>query len=73
LTKFIAVPHYNYLLLKMRGKAGVLTFHDDLKKSYDCDQKAIEYAVTSRVPEPSAEVFVAAHKLADIEMEVSYQ
>jgi hypothetical protein len=30
LTKFMAAPHYVYLLLKMPGKAGVLTFHDDL-------------------------------------------
>jgi hypothetical protein len=37
LAKFMAVLHYVYLLLKMLGKTGVLTFHGDLKKSYDCD------------------------------------
>jgi hypothetical protein len=35
LAKFMAVPHYVYLLLKMPGKTGVLTFHEDLKKLYD--------------------------------------
>jgi hypothetical protein len=35
LAKFIAVPHYVYLLLKMLGKTSVLTFCGDLKKSYD--------------------------------------
>jgi hypothetical protein len=30
LAKFIAVPHYVYLLLKMPGKTGVLTFRGDL-------------------------------------------
>jgi hypothetical protein len=60
LAKFKAVPHYIYLLLKMPSKTGVLTFRGDLKKSYDCDQEAIEYAVTSHMPEPSAEVFTAA-------------
>jgi hypothetical protein len=45
LAKFMAVPHYVYLLLKMPVKTGVLTFRGDLKKSYDCDQEAIEYAV----------------------------
>jgi hypothetical protein len=69
LAKFMAVPHYDYLLLKMPGKTGVLTLRG--KKSYDFDQETIEYAATSRVPEPSTEVFVAAQKLADIEMEVS--
>jgi hypothetical protein len=42
LTKFMAVPHYVYLLLKMPGKIGVLTLSGNLKKLYDCDQEAIE-------------------------------
>jgi hypothetical protein len=37
LAKFMAVPHYVYLLLKMPGKTGILTLRGDLKKSYDCD------------------------------------
>jgi hypothetical protein len=65
LAKFMAVPHYVYLLFKMPGKTGVLTLSGDLKKSYDYDQEAIEYATTSRVREPSAEVLVAAQKLTD--------
>jgi hypothetical protein len=67
----MAVPHYVYLLLKMPGKTGVLMFRGDLKKLYDCNQKAIEYATTSRVPEPSAEVLAAAQNLTDSEMEIS--
>jgi hypothetical protein len=66
----MAVPHYVYLLLKMPGKTGLLTFRGDLKKSYDCDEEAIEFAATSRMPEPSVEVFVAAQKLTDSEMEI---
>jgi hypothetical protein len=73
LAKFMAIPHYVYLLLKMPGKIGVLTFPSDLKKSYDCDQEVIEYTMTSRVPETSTEVFAAAQKLADTEMQVSNQ
>jgi hypothetical protein len=60
LAKFMAIPLYVYLLLKMPGKTGVLTFRGDLKKSYDCDQEAIEYALNTCVPEPSSEVFAAA-------------
>jgi hypothetical protein len=73
LAKFMAVPRYVYLLLKISGKTGVLTLHGDLKKSYDCDQEAIEYATTSRVLEPSAEVLAAALKLTNTEMEISNQ
>jgi hypothetical protein len=32
LAKFMAIPHYVNLLLKMPGKIGVLTFRGDLKK-----------------------------------------
>jgi hypothetical protein len=67
----MAMPHCVYLLLKMSGKTSVLTFRGDLKKSYDYDQEAIEYAATSRVPEPSAEVFAAVQKLTDSKMEIS--
>jgi hypothetical protein len=73
LAKFMAVPHYIYLLLKMPGKTGVRTLHGDLKKSYDYDQEVIEYATTSGVPEPSAEVLTAAQKLTNSEMEISNQ
>jgi hypothetical protein len=64
LAKFMVVLHYVYLLLTLCG---------DLNKSYDCDQEAIEYATTSRVPEPSAEVLAAAQKLTNSEMEISNQ
>jgi hypothetical protein len=73
LAKFMAVPPYVYLLLKMPGKIGVLTFRGDLKKSYNYDQEAIEYSATSRVLEPSAEVFTAMQKLTDSEIKIPNQ
>jgi hypothetical protein len=69
LAKFMAVPHYVYLLLKMPSKTGVLTLRGDLKKSYDYDQEAIAYATTSCVPEPSTEVLAAALKLTNIDLQ----
>jgi hypothetical protein len=53
----MAVPHYVYLLLKMPGKIGVLTFRSNLKKLYNCNKEVIEYASTPRVLEPSSEIF----------------
>ena len=35
LAKFMAVPHYVYLLLKMPGNIGVLSLCGDLLKSYE--------------------------------------
>jgi hypothetical protein len=44
LAKFLAVPYYLYLLLKMPGPNGVLSCQGDLKRSYDCDAQAIRIA-----------------------------
>jgi hypothetical protein len=64
LAKFMAVPHYVYLLLKMQRLSGVVTLRGDLKKPYDYNQEAIQYASTTRVPDASSEVLVAAQQLS---------
>jgi hypothetical protein len=70
LAKFMAVPHYVYLLLKMPGLSGVLTLRGDLKKSYDCNQEAIQYALTTHVPDASGEVLAAAQQLSQSGLEI---
>ena len=55
LAKFMAVPHYVYLLLKMPGNTGVLSLHGDLLKSFECDKEAINHAATIRVPSSVSE------------------
>jgi hypothetical protein len=70
LAKFMAVLHYVYLLLKMPGLSGVLTLCGDLKKSYDCNQEAIQYASTTRVPDASGEVLTAAQQLSQSRLEI---
>jgi hypothetical protein len=71
LAKFMVVPHYVYLLLKMPGRSGELTLRGDLKKSYDCNQEAIQYALTTRVPDASGEVLAAAQQLSQAGLEIS--
>jgi hypothetical protein len=70
LAKFMAVPHYVYLLLKMPGQSVVLTLRGDLKKLYDCNQEAIQYASTMRVPDASEEVLAAAQQLSQAGLEI---
>jgi hypothetical protein len=70
LAKFMAVPHYVYLLLKMPGRNRVLTLRGDLKKSYDCNQESIQYAPTARVPDASGEVLTAAQQLSQAGLEI---
>jgi hypothetical protein len=44
LTKFMAIPHYAYLVLKMPGPRGVISIRGDIKQSYDCDKESCEMA-----------------------------
>jgi hypothetical protein len=46
-AKFMEVPHYTYLVLKMPSPAGVLLLQGDLKISFDCDTEAVELAATN--------------------------
>src|SRR6185295_8478555 len=56
LAKFMAVPHYVYLLLKMPGNTGVLSLCGDLLKSFECDKEAIDHASTIRIPSSIREI-----------------
>ena len=60
LAKFMAVPYYVYVLLKMPSKTRVLTFRGDLQKSFKCEKEAITYVSTNRLPDTSGEVFAVA-------------
>ncbi|XP_066392394.1 uncharacterized protein [Miscanthus floridulus] len=43
-AKFMAVPNYTYLKLKMPGPNGVITVESTYEHAYDCDVEGIEYA-----------------------------
>jgi hypothetical protein len=70
IAKFMAVPHYTYLILKMPSPVGVLTLQGDLKISFDCDTEAVELAATNQVPNAMTEIFAASKKLAPTELEI---
>jgi hypothetical protein len=71
IAKFMAVPHYTYLVLKMPNPAGVLALQGDLKMSFDCDTKAMELATTNQVPNATMKIFAASKRLAPTELEIS--
>jgi hypothetical protein len=64
IAKFMAVPHYTYLVLKMPSLAGVLSPQGDLKISFDCDTEAVELTATNQVPNAMMEIYAASKKLA---------
>jgi hypothetical protein len=43
-AKFMAVPNYTYLKLKMPGPNGVITVGSTYRHAYKCDVERVEYA-----------------------------
>jgi hypothetical protein len=70
IAKFMAVPHYTYLVLKMPSPAGVLSLQGDLKISFDCNTEAVELAATNQVPNVMMEIYAASKKLAPSELNI---
>jgi hypothetical protein len=43
-AKFMAIPNYTYLKLKMPGPNGVITTGPSYQHAYECDVESVEYA-----------------------------
>jgi hypothetical protein len=70
IAKFMVVPHYTYLVLKMPSPDGVLSLQGNLKISFDCDTEAVELATTNKVPNTMMEIYAASKKLAPSELDI---
>jgi hypothetical protein len=44
LSKFMAILHYSYLVLKMPWPCGVISIRGDVKQAFDCDREGCETA-----------------------------
>jgi hypothetical protein len=42
LTKFMAIPHYSYLVLKMPTEKGVLTVRGNVYTAYTCEEESFK-------------------------------
>ena len=42
-AKFVAIPNYTYLKLKMPGPNGVITVSSSYEHTYECDVECVEY------------------------------
>ena len=49
-VKFMVVPHYAYLKMKMPGPNSIITISRDLQNAYQCELLAIENAVQNLDP-----------------------
>jgi hypothetical protein len=70
IAKFMAVPHYTYLVLKMPSPASVLALQGGLKISFDYDTEAVELAATNQIPNAMMEIYAASNKLTPSELDI---
>jgi hypothetical protein len=49
LTKFMAIPHHTYLIMKMSVPNGILSVLGDIMVSYDCESATVELSKDSAV------------------------
>jgi hypothetical protein len=48
LAKFMAIPHYPYMILKMPRPQGIITVRADFRRAAECFRGAIQTALTTR-------------------------
>jgi hypothetical protein len=48
LAKFMAIPHYTYMILKMLGPQGIITVHADFQGAAECFRVAIQATLTTK-------------------------
>jgi hypothetical protein len=48
LAKFMAIPHYTYMILKMPGPHGIITVRTDFQGAAECFRVAIQAALTTK-------------------------
>nr|AAK92690.1 putative polyprotein [Oryza sativa Japonica Group]ABF97108.1 retrotransposon protein, putative, Ty3-gypsy subclass [Oryza sativa Japonica Group] len=60
LAKFMAVPHYTYMMIKMPGPQGVISLRSDIKQGITCDKESCEMAQTHEIALARDEIWLAA-------------
>jgi hypothetical protein len=50
LAKFMAIPHYPYMILKMTGPQGIITVRADFQGATECFRGAIQTTLTVGLP-----------------------
>jgi hypothetical protein len=70
LAKFMVIPHYPYLLLKMPGPNGVLSLRGDLKCAFDCYIQAVQIAAKAQATSEREEIVIVAAEINLEELEI---
>nr|AAV43881.1 putative polyprotein [Oryza sativa Japonica Group] len=68
LAKFMAVPHYTYMMMKMPGPRGVISLWSDIKQAVTCDKESCEMAQIRESTLAREEIRLAASTASEGEM-----
>ena len=70
LTKFMAVPHYAYLVLKMPSPAGVLSLRENLSVAYACEMESLALVEATDLSIQMASMVAEAKTASADDMEI---
>jgi hypothetical protein len=73
LARFMAIPHYTYLVLKMPAPNGVLTVYCDLIISCKCDNEALDITTTNACIDASTVMVAEAAKVTPTDLTIPEQ
>jgi hypothetical protein len=71
LAKFMAIPHYPYLMFKMLGPHRICSLRNDLKRAFDCNIQAIQIAAKAQAADDREEITTVAAQMNSKELEIS--
>jgi hypothetical protein len=70
LTKFMAIPHYSYLVLKMPTEQGVLILKGNVYTTYTCEEESFKVAEATDLSVRMEQTLVDASKIPAGQLEI---
>jgi hypothetical protein len=73
LTKFMAIPHHTYLIMKMPASNGILSVLGDIMISYNCESVTVELTKDSAIKAAATIMVAQAAKVDQTTLQVPEQ
>jgi hypothetical protein len=73
LTKFMAIPHHTYLIMKMPAPNGILSVLGDIMVSHNCESATVELSKDSAIKAAATVMVAQAAKIDQTTLEVPEQ
>jgi hypothetical protein len=73
LSKFMAIPHHTYLIMKMPAPNGILSVLGDIIVSYNCESATVELSRDLAIKAAAMDMVVQAAKIDQTTLQVPEQ